>query len=90
MKAHLTFNDFIRIASWNIQSVKDKLNEKLVREMLHVYDVVFLSKIKTTAKISCTGLEVFQHPAKQGHRGGVALLVKPGLCKFVRNLDRFY
>ena len=47
--------------------------------MLQNYSFVFLSEIKTSAKISCTGFTVFQHSAKQGHRGGVALLIKPVL-----------
>ena len=51
---------------------------------------MFLSEIKTKAKISCTGFTVFQHPAKQGHRGGVALLIRPGLSKFIQKLDRSY
>ena len=51
---------------------------------------MFLSEIKTTAKISCTGYTVFQHPAKQGHRGGVALMIKPELTKFIKKLDRSY
>ena len=52
--------------------------------------MVFLSEMKTTAKISCTGFKVYQHAAKQGHRIGVALLIKPGLCKYVQKLDRTY
>ena len=58
--------------------------------MLQNYSFVFLSEIKTSAKISCTGFTVFQHSAKQGHRGGVALLIKPGISKFIQNLDRSY
>ena len=62
----------------------------MIKEMLQDYTFVFLSEIKTSAKISCTGFTVFQHSAKQGHRGGVALLIKPGICKFIQNLDRSY
>ena len=87
--AHLDFNDF-KIASWNIQAAKDKLNEKDVKHMLQSFSFVILSEIKTSAKISCTGFTVYQHSAKQGHRGGVALLMKPGICKYLRKLDKSY
>ena len=58
--------------------------------MLKDFGFVILTEIKTPLKISCTGFTVFQHSAKQGHRGGIALLMKPGICKFIRNLDRSY
>ena len=58
--------------------------------MLENFSFVILSEIKTSAKITCTGFTVFQHSAKQGHRGGVALLMKPGIVKFLRNLDKSY
>ena len=48
------------MALWNIQSVKDKLNKKIVREMLQVYNVVFSSDIKTAAKNSCAGRGPFR------------------------------
>ena len=80
----------MKIAAWNIQSVKDKLSEKLVKDLLQDYSLVFLSEIKTTATISCTGFTVFKHPAKQGHRGGVALLLKPWLARFLRKIDKSY
>ena len=83
----MNFNDFIQIAAWNIQAAKEKLSEKIIRDILQGYSLVFFSEIKTSAKISCTGFEVFQHSAKQGHRGGVGLLIKPGLCKLIRKLD---
>ena len=52
--------------------MKDKLGEKEVKDMLEKFSFIVLSEIKTSAKISCTGFTVFQHSAKQGHRGGVA------------------
>ena len=74
--AHLDFKQFYA-AAWNIQSVKDKLTDKIMKKMIDRYDFILLTEIKTSAKISCTGFTVYQHSAKQGHRGGVALLVKP-------------
>ena len=70
--------------------MKDKLGEKDVKYMLEKFSFIVLSEIKTSAKISCTGFTVFQHSAKQGHRGGVALLMKPGISKYLRNLDKSY
>ena len=87
--AHLNFK-CVRAASWNIQSVKDKLSDKRMKKLIDRYDILFLNEIKTSAKISCTGFKVYQHSAKQGHRGGVALLLKPWLAKFVRRIDKSY
>ena len=87
--AHLDFKSF-NAASWNIQSVKDKLSDKLMKKMIDKYDFVFLTEIKTSLKITCTGFTVYQHSAKQGHRGGVALLLKPWLARFVKKIDKSY
>ena len=87
--AHLDFNNF-NIAAWNIQSAKDKLSDKNVKKMLEKFNIVVLTEIKTSLKISCTGFKVYQHSAKQGHRGGVALLMKPSVAKFMKKIDRSY
>ena len=87
--AHLDFKTF-NAASWNIQSVKDKLSDRNMKKLLDKYDLIFLAEIKTSAKISCTGYKVYQHSAKKGHRGGVALLVKPWLARFLRKVDKSF
>ena len=61
-----------------------------MKNLLDKYSIVILTEIKTSLKISCTGFTVFQHPAKQGHRGGVAVMLKPSVAKYVRKLDRSY
>ena len=66
------------------------MGEKDIKDMLQKFSFVILSEIKTSAKITCTGFTVFQHSAKQGHRGGVAILMKPSISKYVRNLDKSY
>ena len=58
--------------------------------MLDKYSLVFLTEIKTSLKISCTGFSIIQHSAKKGHRGGVAFLIKPSLTKFISKIDRSY
>ena len=80
----------LKIAAWNIHSVNDKLSEKNVKNLLDTYAFVFLTEIKPSRNITCTGFTVFQNSAKQGHRGGIALLIKHYLKKFVCNLDRSY
>ena len=52
--------------------------------------LVVLSEIKTSAKVSCTGFSVFQNSARQGQRGGVDLLMKPIISKYLENLDKSY
>ena len=61
-----------------------------MKKLIDKYDLLFINEIKTSAKISCTGFKVYQHSAKQGHRGGVALLLKPWLAKFVKRIDKSY
>ena len=85
--AHLDFKLF-HAAAWNIQAVKDKLSDKNMKKLLDKYDFIVLTEIKTTANISCTGCTVYQHSAKQGHRGGVALVMKSWLTKFVIRIFR--
>ena len=87
--AHLDFKPFYA-ASWNIQSVKDKLSDKMMKKLVDKYDLLVLTEIKTSANISCTGFTVYQHSAKQGHCGGLALLLKPWLAKFVSKIDKSY
>ena len=89
IRAHLDFK-FLQIAAWNIQSAKDKLNDKNVRKMFVKYCFIILSEIKTSSKISCIGFTVYQNSAKAGHRGGVARLVKPCFTPFIKNLDKSY
>ena len=80
----------LKIAAWNIHSVNDKLNEIHVKNLLDAYAFIFLTEIKTSREISCTGFIVFQNSVKQGHRGGIALLIKPYFEQFICNLDRSY
>ena len=62
----------------------------MVKIFLQAYGFIILTEIKTSLKISCTGFTVFQNSAKQGHRGGIALLIKPGIAKFIKKLDKSY
>lgn len=41
-------------------------------------------------KIPCTGFTVFLNSAKMGHRGGIALFVKPYFSQYVKNLNMSY
>ena len=70
--------------------MNDKLGEGSVKKLFEKYDVIFLTEIKTSQKILCTGFTVYQNSAKKGHRGGIALLIKPHLAQFINNLDRSY
>ena len=61
-----------------------------MKNLIDEYDLLFLNEKKTSAKISCTGFEVYQHSVKQGHQGSVALLLKPKFAKFVKRIDKSY
>ena len=58
--------------------------------MLSRYSIIILTEIKTSIKIATTGFEIYQNSAKAGHRGGIALLVKPCFIQFIKNMDRSY
>ena len=58
--------------------------------MLLKYGIVILTEIKTPKKICTSGFSVYQNSAKAGHRGGIALLVKPCFTKFIKNIDKTY
>ena len=70
--------------------MNDKLGENSIKNLFKKYEVIFLTEIKTSQRISCTGFKVYQNSAKKGHRGGIALLIKPHLAQFIKNLDRSY
>ena len=66
------------------------MGEESVKNLFKNYEVIFLTEIKTSQKILCTGFTVYQNSAKKGHRGGIAVLIKHHLAQFVKNLDRSY
>ena len=61
-----------------------------MKTLLERYNFIILTEIKTSQKISCSGFTVFQNSAKKGHRGGIALLMKPHLVQFMKKLDLSY
>ncbi len=78
----------IRIASWNINGVCDKLIQPSVLSVLLQYDVVFLNETKTDVEIRVPGFVSHQSIMSGAtNRGGVCLLLKHHLKSSVLSID---
>ena len=79
----------IRLISWNINGIRNKLeNEKCLQFILQ-YDIVFLNEIKCAYKFSVPGFRTYVSKLNSDspNRGGTALLLKNWLVPYVQSLD---
>ena len=61
----------VSIMSWNINSVKTKIEKRDVELMLNSYDIVCLNEIKTNLPISFPGyVSYVSYDRANGNRGG--------------------
>ena len=68
--------------------VKDKISNVDVLSFILNFHIVWLLEIKTNACISVPGFYVYHNPSKWcSKRGGVAMLVKNSLVKFITRVD---
>ena len=78
----------VSILSWNINSVKTKLEKNSVRDLLYKYDLISLNEIKTPLPVSLPGYVTFTSSVRGSpERGGTVLLVKNHLSKCIINID---
>ena len=74
--------------SWNINSVRTKLEKVKVDEMLRGYDIVSLSEVKTDLPIHLPGYVPYRgKTVGVAERGGIVLLIKNCLCNYVQSVD---
>lgn len=80
--------NYIKIMSWNINSVKTKTEKGNVLAMLNSYDIVCLCEVKTALQVSIPGFVCYSSVDQtSAHRGGVCVFIKVHLCQYVSEVD---
>ena len=81
------FNE-LRMCCWNIAGVRDKMCAPDIFSFVNKFHIVWLLEIKTTSCIGVPGFHTYHNPSKYaGRRGGVAMLVKYSLLKYVKSVN---
>ena len=75
------------VGSWNINDVRDKLENENILKWLHMHDVIVLSEIKTSKLPHVAGFIPVMAKTANSRRGGVALLVKRYLYTDLCHID---
>ena len=75
------------MTTWNINGVKNKLENVYVQSCLCSSDIVFLNEIKTTQKFHLPGYTSYISNTVNPYRGGCAILLKNNLVYQVVSLD---
>lgn len=70
--------DFV-IISWNVNGVKNKMENNLVWQVLKQADIVFLNEIKIGSLFSLPGFKTYKSAAVKSNRGGCAMLIRNNL-----------
>ena len=52
----------LKLCSWNISSIKDKMESDTVLKYIIDFDLIFLSETKTSAEITVPGFHVYSNP----------------------------
>ena len=84
-------NNALKITSWNINSVKSKLENSKVYNLLNNYDIISLNEVKTTLNICIPGYISYSSRSVSGaasKRGGTVVLVKHYLSTQIFNVDK--
>lgn len=77
-----------KVMSWNINSVKTKIEKGNVLAMLNCYDIVCLCEVKTALRVSIPGFVCYSSVDQaSAHRGGVCVFIKVHLCQYVVEVD---
>ncbi len=78
----------MKLCSWNICSVKEKLQDPDIFHFLMQYDMVWLTEVGSVHQKSVPGFYMYNNKSRKGyHRGGVMLLVKCALMPYVTRVD---
>ena len=74
--------------SWNVNSIKTKLEKQNVLNIIKEYDMIGLNEIKTPLPISCPGYRsITSRDSKNPDRGGTCVLIKSQLSSQVIEID---
>ena len=78
----------MKLCSWNIAGLKDKLEKKEIFDFIQDYDIVWILETKTYFHLSVPGFMVYRNVSPTGmNRGGVVMLVKNRLKDFICNVN---
>ena len=79
---------YISIISWNINTVRTKLEKDNVSGILKEYDIINLNEIKTPLQVSYPGyVSIPSRDNKNPNRGGTCVLIKNYLSSQVTQVD---
>ena len=79
------------IISWNINSVKTKIEKTNVETVLRCYDIICLNEIKTSLAVSFPGyIPYISYDKMNGNRGGTCVFIKQYLKMYIFDVDFFY
>ena len=73
--------------SWNINGVKNKLENNQVQNFMLDYDIVCLNETKTDQKFDLPVYQTYLSRGDNRHRGGCAVLVKSYLNKMLCHMN---
>ena len=80
--------NYISIISWNINSVKTKLEKQNVSNIVKEYDIISLNEIKTPLSVSHPGyISITSRDSGNPSRGGTCVLIKNHLSSHVTQVD---
>ena len=76
------------IVSWNINSVRTKIEKTNVESVLRCYDIICLNEIKTSLSVSFPGyIPYISYDKANGNRGGTCVFIKRYLMMYVFDVD---
>ena len=78
----------LKLCSWNICGLRDKLQDPVILKFILDFDIVWLLETKKYFKLNVPGFQVYQNVSRYGaHRGGVVMLVRAGLVEKIQKVD---
>ena len=77
----------LKITSWNINAVNNKLENVIVQHALMSSDIIFLNETKTAERFTLPGYVCYQSDTDNPNRGGCAVLLKHYLVGNIARMD---
>ena len=79
--------DRLHIVTWNINSVRNKLENARVRSVLSTADIILLNEIKTPMNFHLPGYVTYTSEGSDRHRGGCAVLLRNHINDWIVEMD---
>ena len=84
----MSYINLVKMCSWNIAGAREKLNNENIIKHLRQFDVVWILETKMIKTTEISGFIPYYQPSRHGeHRGGILLLVKNYLEKYILNVN---